>query len=124
MITKSYWEPGMDVPVDCEHLGREAKTNRECIRVRNGCKMVESSYVFDTEWDASEWQQVIADESLFNYGTLVYYAWKPDASNPERCKYLQPDMNGKHLLVTKTGATISARADQVYGVYSAPKDIK
>ncbi len=124
MKTKSYWEPGMDTPVDCEYLGLEYETDRHCIRVARAYRMVEASCVFDTEWDASERQQSVADASLFNYGELVFYAWKPDASNPDRCKYLEPDMNGKHLLVTKTGTTISARADQIYGVYAAPKDIK
>ena len=113
----------MDTPVDCEYLGLEDGTTKACIKLDDKYKMVEPHQVFDTEWDASEKQQEVLDASLFNYGALVFYAWKPDASDPERCKYFGPDMMGKHFLVTKNGAKILARPDQIYGIYASPKSV-
>ncbi len=122
MKDNSYWEPGMDAPIDCEYLGLEVGSTRSCIKIENKYKMVEASCVFDTAWDASERQQEIADVSLFSYGVQVFYAWKPDASKPIRCRYIRPTMEGTHILESiPIGRSLEVNANQIYGVYAKPK---
>ena len=114
----------MKAPVDCEYLGLEDGGTHSCIKVGDKYKMIDPCYIFETEWDASERQQAVADASLFNYGVLVFYAHKPDASDSEKCKYLCPTMKGKHILMTvDRGTLLEVREDQIYGVYAHPKRV-
>ncbi len=117
----SYWEPGMDAPIACEYMGLAEGSRKNCIKLNGKYKMVEPSCVFDSEWDALETQQEVEDKSLFNYGAQVFYAEHPEDQHPKRCLYTGPYGKNSHTLKPEYGGSFVCRADQIYGVYAAPK---
>ena len=52
----------------------------------------------------------------YTYGTKVIYAWKPDASEPEKCTYVGSTEKGTHILRLKTGKLIEVKDNQIYKV--------
>ncbi len=113
-----YWEQSMNAPV--EVIG---ETETVTITIEGKSKSVPVAFIFPNEWDALEWQQKVADQSLFRFGAQVFWAETPQAI-PKQCRYGGPDMKGtgKHILVC-VSHVFSALPNQIYGVYATPKDI-